>query len=253
MIAARTQHRSRRRRSAGFSMVEILMAAMILAVGFIMLLPAFTVGLTQSRRSIESSMTLQLGQNAESYIKILMDTFTDGVGSPKDPNFSNANVDGSIHVYSFGQGGRSIVNEASVRVYGDPTISHYYWSALYRFPTGQRSLIELWIMVNKRLEATKEDPEIGLQNPVKLTISGNEGATSINAGGDAAFMDPGSGVVTNTGEILKIGKRNGSTLTLSEPVATTFSSVYIVKFGANGNFSDEDNACIGVFHTFVGF
>ncbi len=233
-------------RHAGFSMVEILLAAMILAIGFIMLLPAFAVGLNQSRKSVESAMVLQLGQNAEAYCRVLLDL-------ANDPNFSDIDdaSDDNIRVYQFGLGGTAIPNDASIRVYGDPAQSRYYWSMLYRFPNApQRSLIELWIFVCKREEANDEDLLIGVNDPQAISAGGSGKQVTGNV---VDYLEGDCGAVTSSGEILRVGYIDGSTAELTEPIQRSFSSVYIVKPGADGNTASEGNDAIGVFHTYVGY
>jgi len=291
------------RRSAGFSMVEILLAAMILSVGFIMLLPAFIVGLAESRRSVESSIVVQLGQNAEAFCHALLDTRAASGGAPLDPNFTAANpphLDGNLHNYQFNASPPSLANRAlpgfttwrprdnwldvktirpnddgepftwagneyesryersNVRIYGDPFSSKYYWSLLYRFPRGQRgdrSQVELWIMICRR-DKIGDDPSQadgnmigGLRYPTRLSVSGSAGDTTLNTS-EADFLETGSGVVTNRGEILHIASRlSSNTVGLREAVQMDFDGVYVVKFRADAS---ERNACISVVHTTVG-
>ncbi|MCG3178650.1 MAG: hypothetical protein BIFFINMI_00978 [Phycisphaerae bacterium] len=239
--------RSATRRSAGFSMIEILLATMILTVGFMMLLPAFMIGLSQSRRTLDTSMVMHVGQNASALCDAMLDTAKVG-GSPNDPNFTDANITTAIHTYAFGSNGKQLGNDATIRIYGDSARSRYYWCMLYRFPNANRSLAELWIMVCKRDEASKDDAMIGVQEPVSISVSASAGATSINAGSNAAFLETGSGVVTDTGEVLRIAGRNGNDIFLASKVERSFSSVWIVKYPG----ASEANACIGVFHTFKG-
>ncbi len=290
--------RPARRRSAGFSMVEILLAAMILSVGFIMLLPAFTVALTESRKSVESSIVVQLGQNAEAFCHTLLDTRLNESGVPRDPNFSNDHVsDGAMHVYEFnrnagaatgampgfttwrardtgvveatrpgddgkpftwgGNAYESRYERTNVRIYGDPRTSHYYWALCYRFPrglAGDRSQVELWLMICRREEAG-DDPGLpggnmigGLMQPTWVAVNASAGDESFSTS-YADHLETGSGVVTNRGEILHISGRDGNTVRLSEPVQTSFTGVYFVKFEPGAT---EQNACISVVHTTVG-
>ncbi|MDD4890081.1 MAG: prepilin-type N-terminal cleavage/methylation domain-containing protein [Phycisphaerae bacterium] len=234
--------RRTKRPPAGFSLVEIMLAAMILGIGFVMLLPAFTVGLNESRLSVDNSVGVQLAQNADAYCQTLL--------KPTDGNWWNGanviNADGAIHVYQFGLAD-AIANEAGIRIHGDATKSRYYWNLLYRIAAGETSpphQVELWILVCKR-DGTGPVTN-GLMTPILGGVSGTQGPNSFTGSGAALELE--TWLVTDQGEVLMVQNRKDGGIGAVNAFTYTFGNAYYVPLAAGGV-----NACVYAVHSRKGF
>lgn len=227
-------------------MVEILLATMILAVGFIMLLPAFTVGLNESRITIERAVSVQVASNADALCERLL--------KRGDPNWSSNGglsliADNTVKVYGFNAAVPALSDTVvtsggapvSIRVLGNPAKSSYYWSLLYRVKPEQSSLVELWIMACKRTRVGVSGSTVnGMMAPQKVGISGTAGSKTL--GGAIGCLDADTSIVTDTGEVLNISAvgTDGS-IRLDNAVARTFSEAWVVLAG-------NRNVCIWAVH-----
>ena len=235
-------------RSAGFTLVEIMLAAMILGVGLLMLLPAFTLGIVESSQMVDASLAAQTVQTGEAIcLTTLMNT---------DPNWWTSintvtNNDGNLHVYSFQtpySSKANIADDANLRVQGDPVLSNYYWSLLFLVrqtngPAVPPVMVDLWVMACKRDTTGSGNPTPGAQAIQLASVSGSAGSITLS-GAPAALQVADSYVVANTGEVLHITGVNGSTLTVTPAVTTAFSSVWYVL-----STSTNKNACLYVAYT----
>jgi prepilin-type N-terminal cleavage/methylation domain-containing protein len=231
-----TKRNGKRRvaRSAGFTLIEIMLAAMILGVGLLMLLPAFTVGVVESSQMVDASLAAQTAQTGEAYCLTLL--------LNNDQNFVGAaNPNGSPSIYDFTKA-NAIVNDANIRVQGDPTLSRYYWSMLYRVNQAGAvapTLVDLWVLACKRDVGGIGNPPPGAMTPVSVGVSGSAGSKTISSA-PAALQVPDTYVVTNTGEVLRISGVNGGTLTVNPAITTAFTTVYYVPNSA----TPPVNACL---------
>jgi prepilin-type N-terminal cleavage/methylation domain-containing protein len=235
-----------RSRSSGFTMIEILLAAMILSIGFVMLLPAFIVGLDQSQDTMDSSMVMHVGQNAEALCRVMLDLKNDGNFDGKD--------NGNVYAYEFGLA-NALADHGDIRLAGGGERSKYYWTMLFRFPEpDDRKLIELWIMICKRDREGGGDNPAGVQDPkyayqwVDATTAGSK---KFDAGDKQKWFAPGTMFVTREGEIYEVSHVDSGTsdVYLTQPIRSSFRTFYFVKYASD---AVGGNACIGVYHTFIG-
>lgn len=241
-------------RSAGFSLVEVMLAAMILGIGFVMLLPAFVTGLNESRQSIDSAVGMLLCRNAEAYCQTVLEKTDVNFTAHFAAAASNSAYDSGLVTYQFGVSPPPtpapvcLPNAASVRVHGDPVRSRFYWSMLFRIRGGVPNQVELWILCCKREGG---GGVTGFQAPASISLSGSAGSRTFSGGASADRLEPNTCVLTDGGEVLTVVARgDDGTITTDVPATTAFSSLTIVP---EAGASASPNGCIFIAYTRMAF
>jgi len=202
---------SSRRRRTGFSLVEILIAVMILGVGMIMVASVFPVGANWARQNIEETIGSIVAQNAVNIIKTKYSAEdVAGVGTGFEA-LPLAKPDGTIllplveRAYSFG-------NEPPYPA-ANPESANYFWSAVVRrssssFPKSY----DLYIFVFRKGGATQS-----FTASANILPGSRENSETVvpyletNPITDTRFSVGSQGVGTTTGSVFRKIDATGTT------------------------------------------
>jgi prepilin-type N-terminal cleavage/methylation domain-containing protein len=243
-----------RRATGGFSLVELLLAVMILGVGLTMVASVFPVGATWTRQTAEETVGGIVARNAVAIIQAKYNAgYMAGIGSPRGSGTATV-------VPLPGIGANSILLPLVERAYdfgrgtpypaANPVQALYYWTALVRrsnaslgpatgnLPDGMLNSFDVYILVFKKgaveqtftnngseYVGTRDPSETGVPYVATLQatpLSGNQ--VNLQAAAPSGLV--GSQVIEgNSGTVYRVIGVAGNVLTLNGPAPTSLANL----------------------------
>lgn len=236
-------------RKNGFSLVEVMLAAGILAIGFMLIATVFPVGIKLTATATERTIAAVAADEAFAKVRLY------GV----DPSMLGSDYLVDFASVVAGPGG---INETEF-IYPSTTIQtdemRYYWSALCRQNTN--GTVQVMVFVSRKTGAgvkfpDPDDPCNPVSYPKPFVILREDDPCSLPGElfneitiDDPAYVnfvtDDSILVDTKTGLIMRVLGRNGANIRLAEPVVEyDLGNVFWVVPPAIGG---GRNPCIGVY------